>query len=416
MVRCTKPVEYVFPQFTNDPAKSWRRPPEHQQQFPNYPDPDHFLGPTQKYLFRAPELRHMRIGQVVRYFAGAKAVGAGAEEDAAKDTAENTCNQDRYRPREAEDAEESHRHYDSYAASLRPGCWVQHPEHWSTRLTRRKNTALGVPRSGASVPLGGSREPFYEKRLLEGLAWHCKAGPESVPNEGRRRRKRWCFHCELPQGCRLPAEERAALNFSMVDRELEGKPSFEVFCRSIERSFADAGLVCQCCAEVFGDPCPTCTHAQGFHLCEFVDPPSSSEASDDAPAPAAGQATGKTDGECEKHDTELRWKAGTLHNGKVDITAALLNLAKRHVPTAELEALLDTAIDEGHMELEEVDEYRETFEQIAGVVREVDVFQAPGQAPAQAPTSRGMTMDEMRADLARREELLRALCTPSLPW
>ena len=70
-------------------------------------------------------------------------------------------------------------------------------------------------------------------------------------------------------------------------RELEGKPSFEVFCRSIERSFAVAGLVCRCCAEVFGDPCPTCAHAQGFHLCEFVDPPSSSEASDDAPAPAA---------------------------------------------------------------------------------------------------------------------------------
>ena len=79
-------------------------------------------------------------------------------------------------------------------------------------------------------------------------------------------------------------------------------------------------------------------------------------------------SNGKTDGEREKHDTELRWKAGTLHNGKVDITAALLNLAKGHVPMEELQTLLDTAIDEGHMELEEVDEYREAFEQIAGVV------------------------------------------------
>ena len=118
--------------------------------------------------------------------------------------------------------------------------------------------------------MGGSREPFYEKRLLEGLAWHCKSGPETVPHGGGRPKKRWRFHCELPHGCHLSADERAALNFSMLDRELEGKPSFEVFCRSIERSSADAGLVCQCCAEAFGAPCPTCTHAQGFHLWDNI--------------------------------------------------------------------------------------------------------------------------------------------------
>ena len=58
--------------------------------------------------------------------------------------------------------------------------------------------------------MGGSRGPFYEKRLLEGLAWHCKAGPESVPNGDGRPKKRWGLHCELPHGCRLPADELQA--------------------------------------------------------------------------------------------------------------------------------------------------------------------------------------------------------------
>ena len=83
MVRCTRPVEYVFPKFTNDPAGQWARTPEHKEKNPAYPDPDHFLGPTQKYLFRAPELRHMRIGQVIRYFAPAGRAGQDKEEEAA---------------------------------------------------------------------------------------------------------------------------------------------------------------------------------------------------------------------------------------------------------------------------------------------------------------------------------------------
>ena len=71
VVRCTKPVEFVMPKFTSDPAGQWARTPEHKHKNPTYPDPDSFLGPTQKYFFRAPELRHMRIGQVIRYFSKA---------------------------------------------------------------------------------------------------------------------------------------------------------------------------------------------------------------------------------------------------------------------------------------------------------------------------------------------------------
>ena len=95
---------------------------------------------------------------------------------------------------------------------MHPGTWVQAKEHGFARLTRRRNTGLGVPRSGEFVPVAGSREPFYEKRLLEGLAWHCETGPEVVPGAGRRPQKRWRFHCELPAGCVLPVEDRAALD------------------------------------------------------------------------------------------------------------------------------------------------------------------------------------------------------------
>ncbi len=394
VVRCSRPVEYVFPKFTNEPAGQWARTPEHKAKNPGYPDPDHFLGPTQRYFFRAPELRHMRIGQVIRYFTPAARGGGDGVGESARDTGEDTCNQDRFRPRDVEDADTSHRHYDAAAAAMRPGTWVQGKEYGFARLTRRRDTGLGVPRSGDFVPIGGNREPYYEKRLLEGLAWHCKTGPEVVSGAGRRARKRWRFHCALPPGCVLPDAEQAALEFSMVDREIEGKAGFEVFCRDIERAFAEAELVCQCCAGAFGadDVCGACTHAVGFHECEFE---------------AASSSDGE-DGAGAMPRPEQRWKAGTLHGGKLDITAALLNLAKRHVPLEELERFLESAVEEGHLRREEVDEYREMFERIAGVVREVDVFQPAGAGAEGGTGNRPMTMDELRADLARREALLQA--------
>ena len=169
-----------------------------------------------------------------------------------------------------------------------------------------------------------------------------------------------------------------------------------MFCRDIERAFADAGLACQCCAGAYGadDVCATCVHALGFHECEFEhgDTPTSDEERGGLGAPKP----------------DLRWKAGTLHGGKLDITAALLNLAKRHVPLDELERFLESAVDEGHLRREEVDEYRQIFEQLAGVVREVDVFQPAAAGGGAGGGSRPMTMEELRADLARREALLRA--------
>jgi hypothetical protein len=81
VVRCTRPVEYIFPQFTADPSRRWRRDPEHKTKNHQYPDPDYYLAPTQKYFFRGPDLRHMRIAQVIRYFS--KGAPAGRDDAAA---------------------------------------------------------------------------------------------------------------------------------------------------------------------------------------------------------------------------------------------------------------------------------------------------------------------------------------------
>lgn len=48
VVRCTRPVEYIWPQFTTDPGSQIPRPPEHKERYKQYPDPNYYLGPAQK--------------------------------------------------------------------------------------------------------------------------------------------------------------------------------------------------------------------------------------------------------------------------------------------------------------------------------------------------------------------------------
>ena len=110
VVRCTRPVEYIWPQFTPEPGRNIPRTPEHRSRNQDYPDPEYYLGPTQRYFFRNPELQHLRINQVVRYFTRSPGLGQAEADKGAKDTTEDTCNRDRDRPDEVEDADEAHRH------------------------------------------------------------------------------------------------------------------------------------------------------------------------------------------------------------------------------------------------------------------------------------------------------------------
>ena len=43
------------------------------------------------------------------------------------------------------------------------------------------------------MPTGAQREEFYEKRLLEGLAWHCAEAPTPVPGPAGRAALKWQF-------------------------------------------------------------------------------------------------------------------------------------------------------------------------------------------------------------------------------
>ena len=186
----------------------------------------------------------------------------------------------------------------------------------------------------------------------------------------------------------------------MVDRELEGKASFELFCRDIERLFAEARLGCQCCAGAYGpgDVCATCTHAPGFHECEYEDP-----------TPSGGEEDGAADA---APPPRQRWKAGTLHAGKLDLTAAMLSLAKKHVPREELERLLETAVKEGHLRPEEVDDYREMYEQVAGVRREVDASRPAAPGAGEEVANRPMTVEELRDLYERLTATNRSIARP----
>ena len=67
VVRSTKPVQNIVGIFVGRPEFRNRRDASHLTKHPEYPDPDFHLNYTQKYFFRHPDLRHLRIEQFQRY-------------------------------------------------------------------------------------------------------------------------------------------------------------------------------------------------------------------------------------------------------------------------------------------------------------------------------------------------------------
>ena len=109
----------------------------------------------------------------------------------------------------------------------------------------------------------------------------------------------WVFECE-------PSRGLAPLQTELRGRRLiwksdnvgeEGEKTFEECCLLLEHRFKECA--CECCDSQMR--CTTCTHAIGFHCCEK----------------SLGVDT---------------WKAGTLHNGKLDVHGVLWELLRRGVP------------------------------------------------------------------------------------
>ena len=105
---------------------------------------------------RHESLRHVRIEQVVRYFATAS--GLSREET----TMENTV--------EVDDAvvacDSKHQHYDPNCENMPPGTKLLSTAQGLEVLQRRRQARLGVSRLPLLEPLGAMRESFYEQKLL----------------------------------------------------------------------------------------------------------------------------------------------------------------------------------------------------------------------------------------------------------
>ena len=292
----------------------------------------------------------MRLDQYFRYFRRNK------EEDrqagSAGRTEENTMTVD-------EDAfpdDEGHGDYDAGASAVAAGTRFPCAQ---LRIvcpgaTRRQNSNLLVPYSSFLEPLGPGREKFYEKRLLFGLPWHCFTKPtfEGKPPNVE---STWTFATGAPHA------PEAFHTLVMKDRQIAEGRTFEEACVAFESAYVAQGLCCACCESIVGG-CALCAQAVGWHVC---------------PDEGAGQQ---------------RWRAGTLHSGKLDMDSTLWELARRHVPLDALKGKLEGYIAEGFLDAAEYDRYVELFEQMQGTLREHNVHVDPAAASASATEAENRQM------------------------
>ena len=118
--------------------------------------PGLFLTPAQKYMFRHPGLKNLRIEQVTRYFS----TSAGTAREA--EAVENTIADDDV----AVDVDTGHRHHDTKMETVPVGTKFPSLVKGLETLSRRRQARLGVTRCAYSEPLGGRREKYYEQERI----------------------------------------------------------------------------------------------------------------------------------------------------------------------------------------------------------------------------------------------------------
>ena len=377
--KSTRSTIFLWPQFVVQEKSRVARTPEHLDKAPLYPDIKYYLNQVQLYFFRHRDLRHLRLGQYFRYFSHRK---ESIDSEPKPHADQVAASQDR---ETIVEPEYWHRHYDTDAQSIAPGetfhCSGFPVSRQCSSAHRRGNLDFCVPRSGFLEPMGAGREAFYEQRLLLGLPWFCNASPGHW-RVGGTTKPCWTFTTPAPE---VPPELKT---FSMIERRLEHDATFEQLCLNYENAFAEYS--CECCegkppldpeTGARRDKCRVCVHALGWHQCEHQ--------------PA----------------DETQWRRGTLHDGKFDIASSLWTLARRLVPLHVLKAKLDQYVIEGHIEAVDKDTYIETFEQMAGVLRETNAFVEPAAAAAQATEEANAPMgdEELQEELRRRERLMQTL-------
>ena len=375
VVRSTRPTLFLWPQFTVQECSRIRRAPDHVANVWGYPDQSFYMNQVQTYFFRNEALQFLRAEQFFRYF-------AHRSEDS------NTAPLTQRTHDETADADEgsrciddpTHRHYDASVSVLLAG--EQFPSAavagQCAGAHKRQTANLCVPRSSFLEPCGGNREAFYEQRLLFGIPWHCVRKPRLFwSSDADKLATRWFFATAAPN---TPPE---LSSFTMTDRVLDDEKTFESLCIQFERTYASEGYACECCQ---GHSCQSCTHARGWHVCE--------------------------------RDCEERWRAGTLHEGVLDIHSTLWALARRLVPLHVLKEKLDVYIQEGHLPEDAKESFVEVFEQMHSICREQNVYADPGASSAANTDAENapMSKEELQAELASREQLLRRLHGSEGAW
>ena len=301
IVRSTKAVVFTTPSFVQEPGDSSLRFAEHLAANPEYPEPMNYLTFIGKFFFRNARLRHLRIEQFNRYCTIMGEASAGTIALTSENTIDDDDCETAYRVLDAD-----HRNYDPVLEGTAIGTIFPASAPGVPSARRRHDQRLGVSRIPCLEISGSGREGFYQQKLLLSLPWYCPEPIKSIMIDGKETLE-WTFRCDPPTedqiGARLPSE---VLKVTTVS---EGRFSFEEYCKRLEASYTDAelGVVCLCCSGVANSSgkCDSCRYATGWHRCH---------------------ANGRTRG-----NDVLKWRAGTLHSGHLDVQRCLFNLHRRHL-------------------------------------------------------------------------------------
>jgi hypothetical protein len=354
VVRTTRPVRFLPNAFIPGRDARTSRDPSHVLSYPEYPDREWYLNFTQKYFFRHPYLRHLRLEQFNRYLSLTSEVAGPL-------TLEDTIGED-----DAVPPDTSHRHYDEIMEAVEAGSTFPSAKHVNG-ARRRKQGRLGIGRVPFIEPFGEKRESFYEQRLILSLPWYCPTPPAYAADGSAE----WRFVWD-------PSEDDLG-EARLEQQQLTVAPgralSFETTCADLEKEFCrhEHALVCRCCTgELKGSTCGACMYAVGFHRCQNT--------------------------ENRRH---LLWRRGALHGGPCDIQRVLFNLHRKGLPTntirdkaAEYAAAGLVSEEQGTNIVRHIEQERKVQRMVNEVPDELEA--APGSAGLCARMTRAQLEDELR--------------------
>ena len=165
-------------------------------------------------------------------------------------------------------------------------------------------------------------------------------------------------------------------SFAMRDRHVQDhdgqETSFEQLCLRFERELTPH--MCACCSSSQEAKCATCLHATGFHVCAKTGQPA--------------------------------WKAGTLHNGKLDVEAYLWALIRRNVPIDAVQQRIADLISEQSLAREDEDKWLRQAHEMRKTLHTTNPY--AGQAATSndginANADAAMSIEEIKAMLQERE-------------